>query len=92
MHGAVAFARGLRFEPHEEFAAAAVYLGEPAGQVPIEFGRDGVPFYAAGPYGDARAVVRTLEAAVGEGNHPLHAAQGVAGRLSSAAWRVAAGR
>ncbi|MFI6495048.1 hypothetical protein [Streptomyces sp. NPDC050564] len=69
VHGAVAFARGLGFEPCEEFAAAAVYLGEPAGPVPIEFGRDGVPFYVAGPYDDARSVVRTLNDAVGEGNY-----------------------
>ena len=69
VHGAVAFARRLGFEPYAEFAAAAVHLGEPAGPVPIEFGREGVPFYVAGPYDDARSVVRTLEAAVGEGNH-----------------------
>jgi hypothetical protein len=69
VHGAVAFTRGLGFEPYEEFAAAAVYLGEPAGPVPIEFGWDGVPFYVAGPYDDARFVVRTLDAAVGEGNY-----------------------
>lgn len=36
--------------------------------VPIQFGQDGVPFYVAGPYGDARSVVRTLEAAVREGD------------------------
>lgn len=28
-----------------------------------------LPFYVAGPYDDARSVVRTLEAAVGEGNY-----------------------
>jgi hypothetical protein len=63
VHGAVAFARGLGFEPYEEFAAAAVHLGEPAGPVLIEFGRDGVPFYVAGPCDDARSVVQTLETA-----------------------------
>jgi hypothetical protein len=69
VHVTVVFARGLGCEPHEESAAAAVYLGEPAGRAPIEFGRDGVPFCVAGPYDDARSVVRTLEAAVGEGNY-----------------------
>lgn len=49
LHGAVVCARGLGFEPYEKFAAAAVYLGEPVGLVPIEFGRDGVPFHVAGP-------------------------------------------
>ncbi|MFI7091869.1 hypothetical protein [Streptomyces lydicus] len=40
------------------------------GAVPIEFGRDCVPFYVADPYDEARSVViRTLEAAVGEGNY-----------------------
>ncbi len=47
-----------------------MYLGEPAGPLPIEFGRDGVPSCVAGPYDEARSVViRTLEAAVGEGNY-----------------------
>ncbi|WP_411151039.1 hypothetical protein [Streptomyces sp. A30] len=38
------------------------------GPAPIEFDRDGAPFYVAGLYDDAQSVIRTLEAAVGEGN------------------------
>jgi len=71
VQGAVVFARRPGFEPYEGFAAAAVYLGEPAGPVPVEFGRGGVPFSVAGPYDDARSVVRTLDAAVGEADYHL---------------------
>jgi hypothetical protein len=69
VHGAVAYARGLGFEPHPDFDAAVAYLGTPAGPSPIRFGRDGEPFYVSGPYDKPRAVVETLEATVGAGNY-----------------------
>lgn len=70
VHGVVAFARGLGLEPHEEFADAAPYVGDAAGECPIVFGRDGKPFYVAGPYDDARRVLEALEASVGaDGYH-----------------------
>jgi hypothetical protein len=68
VQGAVVFARGLGFGPYAEFTAAPVWVSPP-GPVPIEFGRDSVPFYVAGPYDEARSGVRTLEATVGEGNY-----------------------
>jgi hypothetical protein len=69
VHGAVAYARGLGFEPHDEFAATAPYLGAPSTASRIRFGREGKPFYMPGPHDNPRAVVRTLEASVGAGNY-----------------------
>jgi hypothetical protein len=69
VHGAVAYARGLGFEPHPDFDAVVPYLGMPAGASPIRFGRDGKPFYVSGPYDKPGAVVETLEATVGAGNY-----------------------
>ncbi|WP_432832318.1 hypothetical protein [Dactylosporangium sp. CA-092794] len=61
VHGAVEYARGLGFEPHPDFAAAAPYLGGPAGPSPIRFGRDGRPVYVSGPYDDPHAVIEKLQ-------------------------------
>jgi hypothetical protein len=69
VHGAVAYARTLGFEPHPDFDATVPYLGTPAGTSPIRFGRDGKPFYVSGPYDTPRVVVDTLEATVGAGNY-----------------------
>lgn len=69
VHGAVAYARSLGFEPHHEFVDAAPYLGDAVGPTPIQFGREGQPFYICGPDDDVSAVLRTLRAAVGEGNY-----------------------
>lgn len=70
VHGAVAYARSLGFEPAPGFADATVHLGTPPGDLPaIGFGRDGKPFYFGGPYDDPRMVVRTLERTCGPGNY-----------------------
>ncbi|MFF1722415.1 hypothetical protein [Streptomyces sviceus] len=62
VHAAVAYARGLGFEPADGFADAAVHLGAPPGDRPvIGFGRDGKPFYLSGPYENPRKVVQILE-------------------------------
>jgi hypothetical protein len=69
VHGAVAYARGLGFEPHPDFDAVAPYLGTPPGPGQIRFGRDGKPFYISGPYDTPQAVIETLQATVGAGNY-----------------------
>lgn len=66
--GSVDYARGLGFEPHPDFAAAAGHLGERLPGDGIRFGRDGKPFYVQGPHDDATRIVRTLQRTVGEGN------------------------
>jgi len=58
--GAVEFARGLGFEPHPDFAAAADHLGVWSGPCPIEFGYNGSPYYIEGPYDDVGAIAKTL--------------------------------
>jgi hypothetical protein len=70
VHGAVAYARSLGFEPAAGFADVAEHLGTPPGDLPaIGFGRDGKPFYLSGPYDNPRTVVQTLERSCGPGNY-----------------------
>ncbi|HZM81742.1 MAG TPA: hypothetical protein VFC19_38975 [Candidatus Limnocylindrales bacterium] len=69
VHGAVAFARGLGFEPPADFGPAADYLGNASTPAPIHFGREGKPFYVSGPYDNPRSVLQKLRSAVGDGNY-----------------------
>jgi len=66
--GAVDHARGLGFEPAADFGPAAGHLGGWEEPSAITFGRNGTPFYLAGPYDRPHAVLRTLRRTVGEGN------------------------
>lgn len=63
VHGAVAYARSLGFEPHPDFAATAPHLGTPPTPTPIVFGRAGRPFYIQGPDDNPLAIARALESA-----------------------------
>ena len=74
--GSVRYARGLGFEPHPDFAAAAGHLGTWTGPGTISFGKDGKPLYVFGPYDDHRSVIRTLKRAVGRGNFEVLAITG----------------
>jgi hypothetical protein len=47
--GAVEYARGLGFEPCDDFGACAGHLGTWSGPSLINFGREGRPFYIQGP-------------------------------------------
>src|SRR6266545_1040861 len=66
--GAVAYARGLGFEPAPGFAATTGQLGSWTGPSAIRFGRDGKPFFVQGPHDNADAILRTLERSVGRDN------------------------
>lgn len=66
--GAVEYARGLGFEPHPDFAAAAAHLGPWTGPSAITFGRNGKPLFIEGPRDNAAQVISTLERTVGRGN------------------------
>jgi len=66
--GAVAYARGLGFEPHPDFAACAGHLGPWAGNSDITFGHEGKPMYIQGPHDDPSRIIRTLRRSVGKGN------------------------
>ena len=65
VHGAVAFAATLGFEPHPDFAAVHGHLGDLSEPCAITFGRRGRPVYVAGPHDDPIRVMQTLEASVG---------------------------
>lgn len=63
--GAVEYARKLGFEPAVDLAPVAGHLGTWEGTSAITFGKDGKPFYVAGPYDNPNKVIRTLESTVG---------------------------
>ncbi len=65
VHGAVAFAAGLGFDPHPDFAAGRGHLGELSEPCAITFGREGRPLYVPGPYDNPIAVMEQLSATVG---------------------------
>ncbi|MFC4011659.1 helix-turn-helix domain-containing protein [Nonomuraea purpurea] len=64
--GSVDYARGLGFEPHDDFAPASEVLGKWEGESAITFGREGKPFYVQGPDDDAAKVLRTLRRTLGD--------------------------
>lgn len=76
IYGAMEYAKGYGFDPNPEFKGS---LGDrvldPLDAHPrtneIEFGKDGKPFFVAGPYDDERKINRvlnTLQRSAGEGN------------------------
>jgi hypothetical protein len=65
VHGAVAFAARLGFDPHPDFAAVRGHLGELREPCAFTFGRSGRPCYVAGPHDNPVAVMKTLIASVG---------------------------
>jgi hypothetical protein len=65
VHGAVAFAAGLGFDPHPDYIGTRGHLGELSEPCAITFGRGGRPLYVPGPYEDPIAVLEQLSATVG---------------------------
>ncbi|MEV0003066.1 hypothetical protein AB0H28_12375 [Micromonospora sp. NPDC050980] len=74
--GAVEYARGLGFDPHQDYYAAAGHLGEWQPPSRITFGRDGKPFFLQGPNDNAARIMRTLDRSVGAGNYHFTAVVG----------------
>ena len=70
VYGALDYAQSLGFKPHKDFnTKAQIHLGlRPDTLLPIEFGKDGQPFFMSGPYDNVDKVIKTLEASVGIGN------------------------
>jgi hypothetical protein len=61
--GAVAYSHSLGIAPHEDYATASLLLSgidDTASQTVFEFGKDGKPFYFAGPYDIPQRVRRIL--------------------------------
>jgi hypothetical protein len=76
IYGGMEYAKTLGFDPHPDFINQMVNLVlDPPDAHPrvenIEFGKNGQPFYVAGPYDDERKINRvlnTLTRTAGEGN------------------------
>lgn len=72
IYASIEYAAQFGFEPHKDFALAQ-YLLQPRGELPepykLTFGRDGKPFYIAGPRDNAQRIVRQLEKTAGTGNY-----------------------
>jgi len=72
IYGGIAYARRFGFEPQRDFALSQHILDPPGRWEPcedIEFGRDGKPFYIAGPHDNPEQIMRKLEATAGTGNY-----------------------
>src|SRR5262249_40621893 len=75
IEAAVAYARGLGLQPHPDHAEAMILFGDvnPAdSDAEFEFGKDGNPFFVAGPYDGSercRQILATLEHTCGPGNY-----------------------
>jgi hypothetical protein len=68
--GGIDYAAKLGFEPHPDFAQAQPHLGlRPDILLPIEFGKDGKPFYMDGPYDNSSKIIAKLNQSVGVGNY-----------------------
>ncbi len=71
IYGSIDFAEDLGFKPHKDFRITE-YILDPDliddGIDNLKFGKDGKPFYCAGPYDDVTGILRTLRKNVGEGN------------------------
>ncbi len=68
MFSALEYAASLGFSPHRDFEQARPHLGQWSGQIRIQCGRNGKPFYISGPYDNSRRIIDTLTHSVGEGN------------------------
>lgn len=65
--GAIDYAASLGFEPYADFALVRASLGPWNGPSPIEFGKNGRPFFMQGPDDDVYRIVQTLRRTVGDG-------------------------
>lgn len=71
IYGGIAFARRFGFSPHREFNLSQHILDEPGslkGAPEIEFGRDGKPYFIAGPKDNVPRILQQLESTAERGN------------------------
>jgi hypothetical protein len=70
IYGSIDYAWQYGFEPHLDFGKASLILDLPEAHPrgnKVEFGKDGKPFFVAGPYDNARTIVNQLMRTAGEG-------------------------
>lgn len=78
IYGAIEFAREFGFGPHKDFKLSSCILEGPSEKYhssDLEFGKDGKPYYIAGPDDNVDYVMRKLSENAGDGNfdftHPM---------------------
>ncbi len=74
VYGAIEYASKLGFKPQGDFERSKHVLGEEDESTlgpgtEVEFGKDGKPFFIAGPDDEAELVIKKLEAKLGSGNY-----------------------
>jgi hypothetical protein len=76
IYGAIEYAQRFGFKPHRDFAKTHWVLDPPEAHPltgRVKFGKDGQPFFIAGPHDNVEAVLRQLARTAGEGHyHYLH--------------------
>jgi hypothetical protein len=72
IYASIDYAARFGFTSYADFALTQ-YLLAPRGELEepynLTFGRDGKPFFIAGPYDDAKAIISQLEKTAGPGNY-----------------------
>ena len=71
IYGAIEYAADLGFKPQKDFNLSKYVLEEQSEIeeiTPVEFGKDGKPFYVSGPYDDVNSIIEQLEEKLGKGN------------------------
>jgi transcriptional regulator with XRE-family HTH domain len=67
--GSIDYAATLGFQPHTDFAKSKESLGARLENLqPLQFGKDGKPFYFCGPHDNQMKIIQTLKENVGDGN------------------------
>jgi hypothetical protein len=72
VYGSIEYAAQFGFRPHRDFRRSQLVLDLPdlhPRTGTVEFGRDGQPFFIAGPYDNVQAILRQLDRTAGEGNY-----------------------
>ena len=71
IYGSIEYAAQFGFQPHRDFTRSQ-YILDPPDLHPrsgtVKFGKDGKPFFVAGPHDNVAAVMRQLAQIAGEGN------------------------
>ncbi len=79
IYGSITFAERYGFKPHKDFKLASYVLEPPDVYPPshnLEFGKDGKPFFVAGPNDNVKAILAQLHRTAGEGNYHFMARMG----------------
>jgi len=71
IYGSIEYARKFGFEPHPDYARASLLLDPPEKHPRkhrVTFGKDGKPFFVAGPHDNSENIYSKLMQTAGEGN------------------------